>query len=114
MKEGLTVAEALRTAMSFTIASPSQDNQGHSARHAPFPHARFTLHLPAGLYRLIHRAREDSMRTNLTIFLLFFGISMLDAIRGGHWLRILFWVIMAVFFLLADRRQMAQRASPER
>jgi len=50
------------------------------------------------------------MRTNLTIFILFFGISVLDAIRGGHWLRILFWVVVAACFLLADRREMAKRA----
>lgn len=50
------------------------------------------------------------MRTNLTIFILFFGISVLDAIRGGHWLRILFWVAMAAGFFVADRRQMAKRA----
>lgn len=50
------------------------------------------------------------MRTNLTIFIVFFGISVLDAIGGGHWLRILFWVVMAAFFLLADRREIAKRA----
>jgi len=50
------------------------------------------------------------MRTNLTIFLVFFGLSLLDAIRGGHWLRILFWVVMAALFLYADRREMAKRA----
>lgn len=50
------------------------------------------------------------MRTNFTIFILFFGISVLDAVRGGHWLRILFWVVMAAGFLIADRRAMAKRA----
>ena len=45
------------------------------------------------------------MRTNFTIFLLFFGISLLDAVRGGHWLRVLFWVVIGLGFLLADRRQ---------
>ena len=49
------------------------------------------------------------MRTNLTIFILFFGIAVLDAIRGGHWLRILFWVGIGVLFFLADRRQLAKR-----
>ena len=49
------------------------------------------------------------MRTNLTIFLLFFGIALLDAIRGGHWLRVFFWSAVAAVFLLADRRELARR-----
>jgi hypothetical protein len=53
---------------------------------------------------------EDAMRTNFTIFIIFFGLSLLDAVRGGHWLRILFWVVMAAGFLLADRREVAKRA----
>lgn len=44
------------------------------------------------------------MRTNFTIFLLFFGIAVLDAIRGGHWLRVLCWLAVAAVFLMADRR----------
>jgi hypothetical protein len=50
------------------------------------------------------------MRTNLTIFLLFFGIALLDAIRGGNWLRILFWLVIGALFFMADRREMAKRA----
>lgn len=49
------------------------------------------------------------MRTNLTIFILFFGIALLDAIRGGAWLRILFWLVIGAVFFLADRRQLARR-----
>jgi hypothetical protein len=49
------------------------------------------------------------MRTNLTIFILFFGIALLDAIRGGYWLRILFWLVIGAVFFLADRRQLARR-----
>jgi len=50
------------------------------------------------------------MRSNFTIFLLFFGIALLDAIRGGHWLRVAFWVVVGVLFYVADRRQLANRA----
>jgi hypothetical protein len=50
------------------------------------------------------------MRTNLTIFILFFGIALLDAVRGGHWLRIVFWLAIAALFFLADRRQLARRS----
>lgn len=49
------------------------------------------------------------MRTNLTIFALFFGIALLDAIRGGNWLRVAFWLAIAAAFFLADRRN---RAAP--
>ena len=50
------------------------------------------------------------MRSNFTIFILFFGIALLDAILGGHWLRILFWLGIGALFFLADRRQLAKRA----
>lgn len=49
------------------------------------------------------------MRTNLTIFILFFGIAALDAVRGGHWLRIIFWLAVGMVFFMADRRQLARR-----
>jgi len=45
------------------------------------------------------------MRASLTIFFLFFGIALLDAIRGGHWLRVAFWLAIGAFFFMADRRQ---------
>ena len=41
----------------------------------------------------------------VTIFLVFFGISLLDALRGGHWLRALFWIGVGLAFWLLDRRQ---------
>jgi hypothetical protein len=44
------------------------------------------------------------MRPALTIFILFFGIALLDAFRGGHWQRALFWVVMGVLFFLLDRQ----------
>jgi hypothetical protein len=49
------------------------------------------------------------MRPNLTIFILFFGIALLEAIRGGYWLRILFWIAIGAVFFLADRRELARR-----
>jgi len=45
------------------------------------------------------------MRTDLAIFIVFFGIALLDAIRGGHVLRILFWLGIGTIFFLADRRE---------
>lgn len=39
---------------------------------------------------------------NITIFLLFFGISLLDAIRSSDWLRALLWLGLGFVFLGAD------------
>lgn len=49
------------------------------------------------------------MRGSFTIFLLFFGIALLDAVQGGYWLRVLFWLAIAALFLYADRRQVSKR-----
>jgi len=39
----------------------------------------------------------------VTIFLVFFGISLLDALWGGHWLRAGFWIAMGLAFWALDR-----------
>ena len=39
---------------------------------------------------------------NVTIFLLFFGISLLDAVRSRDWLRALLWLALGLVFLRAD------------
>ena len=39
----------------------------------------------------------------ITIFLLFFGLSLLDAFWGGHWVRALFWIGMGLAFVALDR-----------
>jgi len=44
-------------------------------------------------------------RPGLAIFVIFFGISLLDAFRGGPWYRALFWVAIGVAFMLMDRRR---------
>jgi membrane protein implicated in regulation of membrane protease activity len=50
------------------------------------------------------------MRPALTVFFLFFGIAALDAVRGGHWLRVAFWLVIGAVFFLADRRQLRPRS----
>ncbi len=40
--------------------------------------------------------------TNVTIFLLFFGVATLEAFQTRNWLKALFWVAIGVVFLLAD------------
>jgi hypothetical protein len=50
------------------------------------------------------------MRPAFTIFILFFGVAFLDAVRGGSWPRILFWVVAGVVFFLADRADLWSRS----
>ena len=43
-----------------------------------------------------------TLGANVTIFLLFFGISLLDAVRSHDWLRALLWLALGLVFLRAD------------
>ncbi len=40
--------------------------------------------------------------TNVTVFLLFFGIALLDAVQSQAWLRAAFWLAIGLVFLRAD------------
>jgi hypothetical protein len=40
--------------------------------------------------------------TNITVFLLFFGVSLLDALQSRNWLRAIFWLAIGLVFLRAD------------
>lgn len=41
-------------------------------------------------------------RNGLAIFIIFFGVSLVDALSGGRWVSVLFWVAMGVIFALLD------------
>ena len=41
--------------------------------------------------------------TNVTIFLLFFGLTLLEAFQTRDWLRAAFWLAIGLVFLTADR-----------
>jgi cell division protein FtsW (lipid II flippase) len=43
--------------------------------------------------------------TNFAVFLLFFGLSFLEAFQTRNWLRAAFWVAIAIAFLYADRKR---------
>ena len=45
----------------------------------------------------------------ITIFLLFFGVSLLDALRGGHEIRAVFWFLTGVVFWWMDRPRQKRR-----
>jgi uncharacterized membrane protein len=40
--------------------------------------------------------------TNVTVFLLFFGVAALEAFQTRNWLKALFWAAIGIAFLLAD------------
>jgi hypothetical protein len=42
------------------------------------------------------------IRASFTVFLLFFGISLLEAFRTRNWLNVAFWIGIAIMFLIAD------------
>lgn len=39
---------------------------------------------------------------NVAIFVLFFGVSLLEAVQTQDWLRVGFWFAIGLVFLLAD------------
>jgi len=43
--------------------------------------------------------------TNFAIFILFFGVALLDAIQTQNWLRVAFWAAIGVVFLWADMKK---------
>ena len=49
--------------------------------------------------KLNHSTRTQTM----TIFVLFFGISLLDALTSHNWWRASFWILMGVVFYVAAR-----------
>ena len=40
--------------------------------------------------------------TNVAVFLVFFGIALVQALEEGHWAIVVFWVLVGAFFLRAD------------
>ena len=42
---------------------------------------------------------------NFAVFLLFFGMALIEAFQTRDWLRVLFWAGIAAVFLYGDRRQ---------
>ena len=53
-------------------------------------------------------------RPGFVVFILFFGVALLDALRGGEWPRVAFWVTMGILFWFLDRRQVLHRSHSDR
>lgn len=41
--------------------------------------------------------------SNFAVFVLFFGLSVLEVFQAGSWLRAAFWLAIAAVFLYGDR-----------
>ena len=46
-----------------------------------------------------------NLGTNFAIFLLFFGVSALEAFQTQNWPKAIFWLAIGVVFLVADNRK---------
>jgi len=46
--------------------------------------------------------KSPGLGANVTVFLLFFGVALLDALRSQEWLRAAFWVAIGLVFLRGD------------
>jgi len=45
---------------------------------------------------------KDIKFANLTVFIIFFGIALIEAIQKGNWLEALLFFILGLMFLQAD------------
>jgi hypothetical protein len=43
--------------------------------------------------------------TNMAIFLLFFGVAVIEAFQTKSWLKVAFWFAIGLVFLIADLRK---------
>lgn len=46
--------------------------------------------------------KRINLGTNFIIFLLFFGVALLEAIKESNWLKAVLWAGVGIAFLLAD------------
>jgi hypothetical protein len=46
--------------------------------------------------------KKIRLSTNFTVFLLFFGVAMLEAFQTRNWIKAGFWLVIGIVFLSAD------------
>ena len=46
--------------------------------------------------------KKIRLSTNFTVFLLFFGIAVLEAFQTRNWIKAAFWAAIGIVFLAAD------------
>ncbi len=50
----------------------------------------------------IKNLKKIKLRTGVIIFLLFFGVAFMEALRSKDWIAVAYWVGIASLFLLMD------------
>lgn len=46
--------------------------------------------------------RKIKFGSGFTIFLLFFGVALMEALQTNNWIKALFWLAIGIVFLAAD------------
>jgi hypothetical protein len=46
--------------------------------------------------------KKIRLGTNFAVFILFFGVAMLEAFQSHNWLKSIFWLVIGIVFLVAD------------
>lgn len=46
--------------------------------------------------------KKIKLGTNFIIFLLFFGVVLLEAFQTANWVKVAFWIAIGIAFILAD------------
>lgn len=43
--------------------------------------------------------------TNFAVFILFFGVAVVEAFQTRNWIKCIFWLAIGIVFLLADNQK---------
>jgi len=52
--------------------------------------------------------KKIKLSTNFTVFLLFFGMALVEAFQTRNWIKAVFWVTIGLVFLGADNLRKKQ------
>jgi hypothetical protein len=47
----------------------------------------------------MHKMSKPELRKNFTVFILFFGMALIEAPQSANWLKAVFWVGTAQYYL---------------
>jgi len=62
----------------------------------------YSWHLIANLLITEEIMMRMKLGTNFTVFLLFFGVGVLEAFQTRNWVKVAFWLAIGSVFLMAD------------
>ena len=51
--------------------------------------------------------KKIKLGANFAVFLLFFGLAVLEAVQTRNWIKVAFWVAIGSVFLIADNLKKA-------